>query len=271
MKTTKFTFRQSWRDAIQDLPDDVRLEIYECAIDYALFGIEKQMTSVAKLAFSFIKQDIDKENESYQKIIDRNRTNGQKGGRPRNPEKPKETQKTQDNPKNPVGKVAKNSVQNTPTEEQKSTVKGISGADKTQNNPNNPFGFSVLGGGLEVKEKERTKEKENIYNNKKNISIDIDIEKENENELFPMMKPPENPEFIKFNLWIDANCPFVRKVKTQMNEAQFVSLKKKYTSREIASALENLNNWAEFPKKRTNVYRSTLDELKRSYGERKSS
>ena len=44
---------------------------------------------------------------------------------------------------------------------------------------------------------------------------------------------------------------------------------KKYTKTEICEALEDLNNWKDFPKKRTNVYRSTLDELRKKYGEKK--
>ena len=38
--------------------------------------------------------------------------------------------------------------------------------------------------------------------------------------------------------------------------------------KEICDVLESLNNWKDFPKKRTNVYRSTLDELKKKFGER---
>lgn len=48
-------------------------------------------------AFYFIKDDLDKAYENYQKAVDRNKANGSKGGRPKKP-----NGKTE-NPKNPVG------------------------------------------------------------------------------------------------------------------------------------------------------------------------
>ena len=75
-------------------------------------------------------------------------------------------------------------------------------------------------------------------------------------------------EFIKFNQWLDKHCPFVLKIKTQMTEPEYQKLLAKYTKKEICDVLESLNNWKDFPKKRTNVYRSTLDELKKKFGER---
>ena len=82
--------------------------------------------------------------------------------------------------------------------------------------------------------------------------------------------PPEESEFGKFNAWLRKNCPNVLKLQSQMTEAQYHKLReKKYTKTEICEALEDLNNWKDFPKKRTNVYRSTLDELRKKYGEKK--
>lgn len=82
--------------------------------------------------------------------------------------------------------------------------------------------------------------------------------------------PPEESEFEKFNAWLRTNCPNVLKLQSQMTEAQYHKLReKKYTKTEICEALEDLNNWKDFPDKRTNVYRSTLNELKKKYGEKK--
>ncbi len=82
--------------------------------------------------------------------------------------------------------------------------------------------------------------------------------------------PPEKSDFEKFNAWLRKNCPNVLKLQTQMTEAQYDKLiEKKYTKTEICEALEDLNNWKDFPDKRTNVYRSTLDELRKKYGEKK--
>ena len=102
-----------------------------------------------------------------------------------------------------------------------------------------------------------------------NVSTEVDI-KENtivsKKDELSLSSPYE--EFIKFNQWLDEHCPFVLKVKTQMTEPEYQKLLAKYTKKEISDVLESLNNWKDFPKKRTNVYRSTLDELKKKFGER---
>ena len=101
------------------------------------------------------------------------------------------------------------------------------------------------------------------------VSTEVDI-KENtivsKKDELSLSSPSE--EFIKFNQWLEEHCPFVLKVKTQMTEPEYQKLLAKYTKKEISDVLESLNNWKDFPKKRTNVYRSTLDELKKKFGER---
>lgn len=109
-------------------------------------------------------------------------------------------------------------------------------------------------------------------NKDKNVNKDKnkDINKENtivsKKDELSLSSPSE--EFIKFNQWLDDHCPFVLKVKTQMTEPEYQKLLAKYTKKEISDVFESLNNWKDFPKKRTNVYRSTLDELKKKFGER---
>mgnify|MGYP003370427161 CR=1 FL=1 len=74
---------------------------------------------------------------------------------------------------------------------------------------------------------------------------------------------PQSDEFKRFNDWLKKTCPYVLKVSTQMTEEEYYKLLKTYTKEELCDAVQNLNNWKDFPRKRTNVYRSTLDELKK--------
>ena len=106
-------------------------------------------------------------------------------------------------------------------------------------------------------------------NDSDSVSTEVDI-KENTIVLKKdkLSLSPPSEEFIKFNQWLEKHCPFVLKVKTQMTEPEYQKLLAKYTKKEISDVLESLNNWKDFPKKRTNVYRSTLDELKKKFGER---
>ena len=135
-------------------------------------------------------------------------------------------------------------------------------------NKNNRFSKSTT----EVQPEVNQSTTEVQANKDKNVNKDKnkDINKENtivskKNEL-SLSSPSE--EFIKFNQWLEEHCPFVLKVKTQMTEPEYQKLLAKYTKKEICDVLESLNNWKDFPKKRTNVYRSTLDELKKKFGER---
>ena len=127
---------------------------------------------------------------------------------------------------------------------------------KNPNNPQNPVGL-------------QEPKKADTVTDTVTVSTEVDI-KENtivsKKDELSLSSPSE--EFIKFNQWLDKHCPFVLKVKTQMTEPEYQKLLAKYTKKEICDVLESLNNWKDFPKKRTNVYRSTLDELKKKFGER---
>ena len=135
-------------------------------------------------------------------------------------------------------------------------------------NKNNRFSKSTT----EVQPEVNQSTTEVQANKDKNVNKDKnkDINKEStivsKKDELSLSSPSE--EFIKFNQCLDKHCPFVLKVKTQMTEPEYQKLLAKYTKKEICDVLESLNNWKDFPKKRTNVYRSTLDELKKKFGER---
>lgn len=135
-------------------------------------------------------------------------------------------------------------------------------------NKNNRFSKSTT----EVQPEVNQSTTEVQANKDKNVNKDKnkDINKEStivsKKDELSLSSPSE--DFIKFNQWLDKHCPFVLKVKTQMTEPEYQKLLAKYTKKEICDVLESLNNWKDFPKKRTNVYRSTLDELKKKFGER---
>lgn len=60
--------------------------------------------------------------------------------------------------------------------------------------------------------------------------------------------------FIAFNKWLDSETIFVRKIKTQMTEEQFIKLMKKYNSVQIMNTVLNLENYKEATKRYTSVY-----------------
>jgi len=73
-----FVFRKEWRDAISGFSDDVRLEIYEAIIEYGITGEIKQLKPLAKMAFNFVKTELDKDKQKYEAMCERNKANRNK-------------------------------------------------------------------------------------------------------------------------------------------------------------------------------------------------
>lgn len=78
--------------------------------------------------------------------------------------------------------------------------------------------------------------------------------------------PTISEDFLNFNKWLKENCPFVLKVATQMTEEQYNKILEQYSKTDLCEVLQNLNNWKDFPKKRTSVYISVIAELKKKGG-----
>lgn len=55
----KFSFKRSWYDAVKDLPEGVRKDIYDCVVRYAFGEDVPELKSIARIAFQFIKGELD--------------------------------------------------------------------------------------------------------------------------------------------------------------------------------------------------------------------
>lgn len=73
MEKNTFVFYKAWMDAIEGLPDEVRLEIYEAIIRYGTSGILSDLKPMARLAFNFVKADMDRDAGEYERICEQNR------------------------------------------------------------------------------------------------------------------------------------------------------------------------------------------------------
>ena len=95
-----FVFYQSFYEALKELPDDVRLKLYDMISVYALTGEEPDCNGIEKAVFSLIKPQIKANNQRYKNGCNAAEF-GVRGGRPRKPqENPEETpNKPQENPK----------------------------------------------------------------------------------------------------------------------------------------------------------------------------
>jgi hypothetical protein len=249
----RFYFYREWFEALKDLPRDVQLEVISAIIQCGLDGVEAQgLRPIAYSIFGLFKVKIKTE---YDRAVGgiKGKEFGVRGGNPK-------FEKGKPNPYYKAGKGEKdNPLHNplhNPLDGEKITPQGQK--DNPLDNPSRKeVKKEVSPPAPPLKERNNTK-KESSDDDKK------------ETTFFGVFEKPVDEGYRKFCEWLKKECPFVLKVKTQMDEQQFKRLKTKYTSKEISVAVSNLNNWADFPKKRTNVYRSTLDELKKLYGERGS-
>jgi hypothetical protein len=88
-----FVIYKAFYEPISELSDEDLGQLFRYIFLYQINQIEPPNTSRVYMAFQFFKNQFRLDNEKYLKVINRNKTNGLNGGRP----------KTQDNPKNPVG------------------------------------------------------------------------------------------------------------------------------------------------------------------------
>lgn len=101
MTKNSFVLYHNYRDSLEDLTDEQVGKLFRAIFDYEIDKKEPSFTGELKIAFRFIKKDLDINADKYESICERNRTNGAKGGRPKNPKNPNGFSKTQENPKNP--------------------------------------------------------------------------------------------------------------------------------------------------------------------------
>ncbi len=78
------------KEPIKSLSDEDAGKLFKTILEYQNGGIIQEPEGMAGVAFTFIKQQIDRSSEHYDLICERNRINGAKGGRPKNPVEPKE-------------------------------------------------------------------------------------------------------------------------------------------------------------------------------------
>ncbi len=83
MKGNSFVFHTEWKDILKEYREEVRLEVYEALIEYATSGTLIELKPLSKMAFAFIKQQIDKDRENIETISEKRRKAGQKGAQKR--------------------------------------------------------------------------------------------------------------------------------------------------------------------------------------------
>lgn len=81
-----FIVYTSYREQIALLNDEQVGRLFKAMLAYADGEDPETTDPVVDMAFSFIRTQIDRDTEKYNAIVERNRANGVKGGRPRKDE-----------------------------------------------------------------------------------------------------------------------------------------------------------------------------------------
>lgn len=237
---TSFVFYRSFYEAINGLPKNVRLEVYDAIAQYALNGTEpEQLSAMARSMMLLVKPQIDVNQRRYE--------NGCKGGRPNNEdveangenrketeEKPKRNQKiTKQKPKQNQTETETEAKNNqTETEQQPKDNQSETKAKPNVNDNDN-----------EDRKKEPSKEGK----------------KESE---FLSASHSQSEDYQKFLRWVEKYAPYCFKNLTMVTEEEFERLKKSYKGEEIATVIAKIENRKDLRKTYTNLYRTILNWLR---------
>lgn len=220
-KKKSFIFNVEWQEILLAYPSEVRLEVYDAIIEYVAAGTLSELKPMAKMAFSFIKKEIDYNTNKYNDIVAKRSEAGKKG-------------------------MASRYVKG-------NTGNGVKTTNVTNDNKTNKCCHDVT----------NVTVYDNVYDNDNDLKENNHIHDYERNQIsFPTV----SEDFLNFNKWLKENCPFVLKVATQMTEKQYNKILEQYSKTDLCEVLQNLNNWKDFPKKRTSVYISVIDELKKKGG-----
>lgn len=78
-KRDSFVYHLSWEEVMDNLPEEVREEVRGGIIGYARTGVTPELKPLAKVAFEFVKRDIDRDFQRYQDMVASRSENGKKG------------------------------------------------------------------------------------------------------------------------------------------------------------------------------------------------
>jgi hypothetical protein len=102
MNKESFLIYKSFYEPLKGLSDEDMGIIFRAIFEYQIYGKSPEISPILNMAFSFIKDVLDRDNLKYLAIVERNQNNGKNGGRPnKKPKKPSGLSGIPKNPENP--------------------------------------------------------------------------------------------------------------------------------------------------------------------------
>ena len=78
MQNNTFIFNIEWYTVLLEYPAEVRFEVYEAIMRYAASGTLPELKPLAKMAFSFIKKEMDYNRRQYEETVEKRREAGRR-------------------------------------------------------------------------------------------------------------------------------------------------------------------------------------------------
>lgn len=73
MRKDSFEFQLKWCSTLMKCPAEIRLEVFDAIMSYALNGTHNALTPMAQFVFSSIQDEIDKNRKAYEAIVEKRR------------------------------------------------------------------------------------------------------------------------------------------------------------------------------------------------------
>lgn len=78
-----FVYHLAWEEVMDNLPGEVREEVRNAIIGYARLGVTSELKPLAKVAFEFVRKDMDRDFQKYQETVSARSENGKRGAKAR--------------------------------------------------------------------------------------------------------------------------------------------------------------------------------------------
>lgn len=136
--------------------------------------------------------------------------------------------------------------------------------DSKRKNWEIPARFDLLRseGGFTPEEIEKTPEESTQSKVKKSI-----VKKSSRGDESPVHPPGEIEKFKAFEDWLSENASNVTKMKEPFTIDQFISLKEKYSSKQISALCQKMHNWKPLVQKNTSAYLTLLNWSKKEFNQ----
>jgi hypothetical protein len=161
-----FVLYNSYYDPIKHLTDAEKGQLLDALFQSQIDGKVRELSPVCQMAFNFIKSQLDRDSAKYDRIVERNRINGLKGGRPKeNPQEPIKPSGINGMPEKPK-KADNDNDDDNEDEKIKNSVKNIRFSPPTLQEVQNYFDEKIQSGRSSLNAKIEAEKFESFYSSK---------------------------------------------------------------------------------------------------------